>query len=93
MEFHLDHKDVQSIAQSVVEGLYQKMQAQPVGAANKPLLKEQEAARLLNVNRHVLRDARYRDEINCIRIGRAVRYEPSEIEEFKQRNRNRNIGE
>jgi hypothetical protein len=93
MEFHLDHKDVQSIAQSVVEGLYQKMQAQPDGAMNEPLLKEQEAARLLNVNRHVLRDARYRDEINCIRIGRAVRYEPSEIEEFKQRNRNRNIGE
>ena len=48
---------------------------------------EHEAASLLGVQCHVLRDARLRGEIISTRIGGRIGYETSEIKAYLERNR------
>lgn len=48
---------------------------------------EAEAAQLLGVKRHVLRDARIRSEIVATRIGGRIGYEPAQLRAYLIRNR------
>jgi hypothetical protein len=48
---------------------------------------EAEAAALLGIQRHVLRDARLRGEIAGCRIGKGIRYERDELLLFLRRRR------
>lgn len=43
---------------------------------------EKEAAQLLGVPQHVLRDARYRGELSGKRLGKKVMYSPDELRRF-----------
>ena len=43
---------------------------------------EKEAAELLGVPQHVLRDARYRGEVSAKRLGKKVMYSPHELRRF-----------
>ena len=44
------------------------------------LLKPREAARCLAVSERLLRDLTNRSDLPCVRIGRAVRYDPADLE-------------
>jgi hypothetical protein len=48
---------------------------------------ESEAARLLGVRRHVLRDARLRGEVRATRVGKRVAYERGELVAYLARGR------
>ena len=52
-----------------------------------------EAADLFGVEKHVLRDARNRNELDFYRIGKFVRYDLKQLEKWKEQNRNRAVGE
>ena len=48
---------------------------------------EAEAAALLGVERHVLRDARLRGEIEASRVGKRIVYTPEQLREYLASNR------
>ena len=57
------------------------------------MFSEEEAADLFGVEKHVLRDARNRNELDFYRIGKFVRYDLKQLEKWKEQNRNRAVGE
>ena len=85
---------MESFVEQVVKTTLDKLMPE---SASEPqvvqLLTEEEAAEKLAVKRHVLRDARLREDIDFVRLGRGVKYKPEDLEQFIEKNRNRRIGD
>lgn len=77
-----------------IEGVVQKAMQQFAGPQDSGpvLLTEQQAAEMLGVRKHVLRDARQRGELDFVRIGKCIRYEPEMLMRFVEQNKNREWG-
>lgn len=56
------------------------------------LLKTDQAAEVLGIGRRTLQEKVEAREIACIRIGRAVRFDPADLAAFIERNRVKAIG-
>ncbi len=52
------------------------------------LLRPAEAARLLTISKRLLWTLTNRGEVPCVRIGRAVRYDPRDLEDWLQNCKN-----
>jgi excisionase family DNA binding protein len=81
VHLHLDTDDLDKLAELVAEKLAAKMQ--PQTGADK-LLTESEAAQLLRVQPHTLRDARRREVLEFHRVGRFVRYSREQLDSWLQ---------
>lgn len=66
-----------------LRSLVREAVADAVARAARPCYTEAEAAALLGVGPHVLRDERLRGRIGCSRIaGRRVRYTPADLDAY-----------
>ncbi len=75
---------VRQVASSVVDQLRADEQQLP---EDRLSYTEPEAAALLGVERHRLRDARLRGEVDASKIGKVIVYERSDLLRFLKRNR------
>lgn len=90
----LNPEEFEPIIQRTVERTLEGLDLSQLNAApQKRYLTEREAAELLGVEPHVLRDARKRGEINFHRFGRSVRYTYDQVEDYARRCLNREVGE
>ena len=82
-----------AVAQRVLAALRQGGSlAAPASTADVPaMLSEPEAAARYGVATHVLRYARQRGELHFLRVGKCVRYEPAQLEEWNRRNTDREV--
>ena len=81
----LDADDIRSlrpvIAAVVADGL-SELQQQHNRLSDRLAYSEAEAAALLGVQRHVLRDCRLRGEISARKVGREWRYQRADLQRF-----------
>jgi hypothetical protein len=83
MKLDLQPDDLRPIVAAVMDEWQARADKQRAILADDRLaFEEQEAARLLGVSRHVLRDARLRKEIAGSRVGKKVVYQRSALVKF-----------
>jgi len=74
MHLTLSEADLRPIVQAVVDEVLERTQAERAGFGGRLGFTEPEAAALLGVKPHVLRDARLRGEIVARRVGKRYLY-------------------
>jgi hypothetical protein len=82
-----DESGLEPLIERVVTAVLTRLEGERQSIADKLAYSEPEAAMLLGVARHVLRDARLRGEIAGCRVGKSIRYERQELLAFLQRRR------
>lgn len=88
MNLTLDPSDLRPIVEAVVAQTLQAIResADPIDG-QRLAYSESEAAAVLGVRPHVLRDARLRGEITATKIGGRIGYEVGELRNYLTRNR------
>ncbi len=88
MQFVFDPAELAPIIAATVAETMARIRADEAELGERLAFSEQEAARLLDIEPHVLRDARLRGCISASRItGRRIRYARTDLLEYLQRNR------
>ena len=88
LNISLDADALRPVIEAAVAETMARLTADSANMGDKLAFDEQEAARLLDIEPHVLRDARLRGCISASRItGRRIRYAKSDLLEYLQRNR------
>lgn len=87
MKLEVDADVLRPIVEEVVAEVLTAIDADSTKQDRRLGYPEREAAALLGVEAHVLRDARLRGEIEASLVGRRIVYTPEAIKEFLQRNR------
>ena len=82
MHVKLDESDLRSVIETVVAETLKRVQADRAKLNGRLAYREPEAAALLGVAPHVLRDARRRGKIQGTRIGRYIIYSRESLLEF-----------
>lgn len=82
-----DIADLRPIITAVVAEVLADLQSDEAKLNGKIAFREAEAAALIGVQRHVLRDARLRGEISASRIGKRVIYEREQLLTLLEKNR------
>jgi hypothetical protein len=77
--------DLAPLIESVVAATLDRLEAERGKASSKLAYTEPEAAALLSIRPHVLRDARLRGEIRGARVGKRILYERDELLAFLRR--------
>ncbi|TWT35869.1 hypothetical protein KOR34_07650 [Posidoniimonas corsicana] len=85
MTINLDPADLRPIVEAVVSQAIQDLAA--VGGDSRLAYPEAEAASLLGIRAHQLRDARLRGEITATKLGGRLGYERSELLAYLARQR------
>jgi excisionase family DNA binding protein len=75
------------LVERTVATVLARVESERQAFSDKLAFSEAEAAALLGVRRHVLRDARLRGEIAGCRVGKSIRYERQELLRFLERRR------
>jgi hypothetical protein len=83
----LDTDELRPLIQTVVAEVLAATEADAVRLNGRLAYPESEAAVLLGVRPHVLRDARLRGEIEAATIGKRIVYEPEALKSYLRRNR------
>jgi len=83
----LDPADLRPLVQAVVTEALDQLRRDEARLDGRLAFPEPEAASLVGVKPHVLRDARLRGEITATRIGKRIAYERSELLDYLRRNR------
>ncbi|MDZ4683596.1 MAG: hypothetical protein SH850_00820 [Planctomycetaceae bacterium] len=80
MQLNLDPADLRPLVQAVVAEVVATMQADSAKLGDRLAFNEAEAARLLSLEPHVLRDERLRGRVGASQIvGRRVRYTKQDL--------------
>jgi hypothetical protein len=79
--------DLRPLVESIVVSTLEKFEADQEGIGERLAFTEPEAAALLGLRPHVLRDARLRGEIEASRVGKRLLYEKAEILRFLRQRR------
>jgi hypothetical protein len=82
MHFSFDRDELEPLVELVVAATLDRLSAQRQQFGDQLAFSESEAAALLGVRRHVLRDARLRGEVVGVRIGKGIRYSRDELLRF-----------
>jgi excisionase family DNA binding protein len=87
MQVVLDQADLEPLVSRIVSEVAARMQVDSDRLEGRLAFSESEAANLLGVSKHVLRDARLRGEISASRVGKSTVYQRSELIAFLERQR------
>ena len=87
MKIVLDESDLRPLIERVVVETLGQFEATRAKFGDRLAFPEAEAASLLGVPRHVLRDARLRGEIDGAKIGKRIVYRTEELLRFLASNR------
>ena len=79
--------DLAPLVRTIVSQVLERMEADQERLGSKLAYPEAQAAELLNVAPHVLRDARLRGEISGSLVGKKIVYERTELLDFLRRQR------
>ena len=82
MNISLNESDLQPLVEAVVALTLNKLEDERQRIGDKLAYSEPEAAALLSVKPHVLRDARLRGEIEGFKLGKGMRYARDELLRF-----------
>jgi excisionase family DNA binding protein len=82
-----DDAVLRPLIERVVVAVLDRLECDRAKVGERMAFSEAEAAALLGVQRHVLRDARLRGELSGCRIGKGIRYERDELLQFLRRRR------
>ena len=82
-----DLEDLRPLVEQVVDVTISRLEGNSEKLGGRLAVSEAEAAALVGVARHVLRDARLRGELIASRVGRGVVYEKTELLAFLKRRR------
>lgn len=82
MEIRLDHSDLRPLVEQVVAEAVLQLQEVDARAGDRIAYTEADAAAMLSVGRHVLRDARLRGEVECSRVGNRIVYTREQLLQF-----------
>ena len=77
-----DDAVLRPLIERVVAAVLDRLDSQRDAIGERIAYNEAEAAALLGVERHVLRDARLRGELSGSRVGKGIRYERDELLRF-----------
>ena len=77
-----DDAVLRPLIERVVGAVLDRLESQREAIGERIAYSEAEAAALLGVQRHVLRDARLRGELSGSRVGKGIRYEREELLRF-----------
>ena len=84
----IDPDSFEPIVQAIVTETLIQVRAEEARIGDKLAFSEEEAARLIGIEPHVLRDARLRGDISASRIaGRRIRYLRQDLLAYLSRNR------
>lgn len=86
-KLELDSHDLRPIVEVVVSETLAALETTSNRLNGRLGFREAEAAKLLGVKSHVLRDVRLRGEIDASRVGKSIVYSPNDITEYLLRNR------
>jgi hypothetical protein len=81
--------DIRPLIEQVVTETMNRLEAERAKLNGRLAYSEAEAAALIGVERHVLRDARLRGEIEGSKVGKRVVYTPDQLKRFLQHQRTR----
>ena len=87
VKIEFEESELRPLVERVVEQTVTRLMAEHAQANGRIAFTEAEAATLVGVPRHSLRDARLRGEINASRIGRRIIYSREELLAYVGRNR------
>ncbi len=87
MQFSFNATDLQPLIEQVVHATVAQLLADQALSSDRIAFTEPEAASLLGVARHTLRDARLRGELAGSRVGKKIVYERTELLRFLQQQR------
>ncbi len=82
-----DDAVLRPLIERIVAVTLDRLESQRQAIGDRLAYSEAEAAALLGIQRHVLRDARLRGEITGSRVGKGIRYERDELLQFLRRQR------
>ena len=77
-----DVDELRPVIQAAVYAVLEEIKPLDSRLKDRFAFTEKEAAELLGVPQHVLRDARYRGELSGKRLGKKVMYSPDELRRF-----------
>jgi hypothetical protein len=83
----LDDAVLRPLVERAIAMVLDRLAEEQQSVGDKLAYSEADAAALLGVRRHVLRDARLRGEIAGCRVGKSIRYERQELIEYLRRRR------
>jgi len=84
MQFNMD--DIHPIIEIAVSETLRQIEGNEAKMVDRIAFPEDEAARLLGVNRHVLRDCRLRGEIEGSKVGKRIVYTRDQLVKFLTQN-------
>ena len=87
MRIEIDAEELRPLVEQVAAELAARRASGETDKTGRLAFTEAEAASLLGVQRHVLRDARLRGELAGSRVGRKILYERYELNAYLERNR------
>ena len=87
MKIEFDSADLVPLIQQVVAETIDRLEADRAKVDGRLAYREPEAAALVGVQPHTLRDARLRGEVRGSKVGRYIVYLRDELLEFLRRNR------
>jgi hypothetical protein len=87
MKLSFDDAVLRPLIEQVVTAAFTQFQADQSLLGDKLAFTEPEAAALLSLRPHVLRDARLRGEISGARVGKRILYDRDELLRFLHRRR------
>ena len=86
MKIDLEQADLQPVIEAAVAEAIKQLEARHAKKAGRLAYPEAEAAALIGVASHVLRDVRLRGEIEYSRIGRGAFYTRNDLDDFLRKN-------
>lgn len=87
MKLSFDEADLRPVIEKIVSATLLQLQAEDAKLGGKIAFTEPEAAAILSIRPHVLRDARLRGEISGSRVGKRILYEREELLRFLRQQR------
>ena len=83
MKIELDQHDLRPLVQTIIDEVLDRIEAAQMMLPNNRLAyPEAEAAAILGVAPHILRDCRLRKEIDGSKVGKRIVYERNELASF-----------
>lgn len=87
MKLSFDEADLRPVIEQIVAATLVQIQSDEAKLADRLAYTEPQAAAILGIRPHVLRDARLRGEISGSRVGKRILYERDELLRFLRRQR------
>ena len=87
MKLSFDEADLRPVIQQIVAATLVQIQSDEAKLGDRLAYTEPQAAAILGIRPHVLRDARLRGEISGSRVGKRILYERDELLRFLRQQR------